>query len=117
MLPILFLFIVTACNGTPARNPQNDALLRAARAGHADTVKSLLNTPETDVNAKDENGATPLIEAARNGHDDVVGVLLVARADVKAKDNQGKTALMYASEGGHSETVELLKQAGAAESR
>ena len=64
---------------------------------------------------KDENGATPLIEAARLGHDDVVQALLVARADVKAKDKRGKTALMYASEGGHNEIVKLLGQAGALE--
>lgn len=116
-MPILLLFAITACNGNSAKNPQNDALMRAARAGHADTVKSLLNTPDVDVNVRDENDSTPLIEAARNGHDDVVGVLLIARADVNAKDKFGKTALMYASEGGHSESVELLKQAGAAEKR
>lgn len=97
------------------RTPESDALLRAARAGHADTVKTTLASPAADVNARDENGATPLIEAARGGHDDVVRALLIARADVKAKDNRGKTALMYASEGGHNEIIKLLGQAGALE--
>lgn len=117
---LLLVLISAACGGgvpttKETRTPESDALLRAARAGHADTVKTTLAAPGADVNVRDENGATPLIEAARGGHDDVVQALLVARADVKVKDNQGKTALIYASEGGHNEIVKLLRQAGAAE--
>jgi ankyrin repeat protein len=92
-------------------SPETDALLRAARAGNADTVKSLLTSPNVDVNGVDADGNTALIEAARFGHDDVVAVLLIARADVSAKNKQGKTALMLASEGGHDECVRLLTQA------
>ena len=111
------LLALAACGQSQetARSPENDALMRAARAGHADTVKSLLNSPGVNVDARDENGSTPLIEAARNGHDGVVEALLIARADVKAKDKQGKTALMYASEGGHTASVGLLRRAGATE--
>ena len=95
------------------RTPETDALLRAARAGNADTVKVLLVSPNVDVNARDEHGNTPLIEAARFGHDEVVAALLTAKADVKAKNDEGKTALMLAAEGGHDETVRVLTQAGA----
>ena len=111
----LALIGCSANNTQTARSPENDALLRAARAGHADTVKNLLTTPNLDVNAKDERGNTALIEASRFGHDDVVQALLVAKADVKMRNSDGKTALMLASEGGHTQTVQLLKQAGAAE--
>jgi uncharacterized protein len=90
---------------------ETDALLRAARAGNADTVKSLLTSPNVDVNGVDADGNTALIEAARFGHDDVITALLVARADVSVKNKQGKTALMLASEGGHDECVRLLTQA------
>jgi len=90
---------------------ETDALLRAARAGNADTVKSLLASPNVDVNGVDADGNTALIEAARFGHDDVITALLVARANVNAKNKQGKTALMLASEGGHDECVRLLTQA------
>ena len=86
-------------------------LLRAARAGNADTVKSVLASPNVDVNGVDADGNTALIEAARFGHDDVITALLVARADVSTKNKQGKTALMLASEGGHDECVRLLTQA------
>lgn len=98
-----------------ARNPETDALLQAARAGHADTVKSLLAGGRADINGRDERGNTPLIEAARAGHDDVVQALLVARADPNAKNDGGQTALSLAAAGGHDEVIRLLKQAGASQ--
>lgn len=97
------------------RSPETDALLQAARTGHADTVRSLLTGGTADVNGKDERGNTPLIEAARAGHDDVVQALLVARADASAKNDQGQTALALAALGGHDKVVRLLRQAGAVE--
>ncbi len=105
----------TAKTTPESRSPESDALLRAARGGHADTVRATLNAPGVDINVRDESGSTPLIEAARFGHDDVVQALLIAGADTKVKDQQSKTALMYASAGGHAETVKLLRQAGASE--
>ena len=119
ILTVLFavslLFAVQGCSTTKraSRSSETDALLRAARAGNADTVKTLLASPNVDVNGVDEQGNTPLIEAARFGHNDVVTALLIARADTKLKNNEGKTALMLAAEGGHDETVRVLTQAGA----
>jgi ankyrin repeat protein len=109
------MFTVQACGVAKraTRSQETDALLRAARAGNADTVKALLASPNVDVNGVDEHGNTPLIEAARFGHDEVVTALLIAKADMKAKNDEGKTALMLAAEGGHDETVRRLTQAGA----
>ncbi|MGH9944400.1 MAG: ankyrin repeat domain-containing protein [Pyrinomonadaceae bacterium] len=113
---LLLAFIGCAADRTPtARSPETDALMRAARGGHADTIKNLLASPGADVNAKGERGDTALMEAARFGHDDAVRALLVAQSDVRARNEDGKTALMLAAEGGHTQTVQLLKQAGAAE--
>lgn len=117
------LFVVVAlalcvfgCNTArrATTTPETDALLRAARVGNADTVRSLLASPNVDVNGVDADGNTALIEAARFGHDDVVTALLIAKADVNAKTRDGKTALMLAAEGGHDETVRILTQAGSA---
>ena len=46
------------------RSPETDALLRAARAGNADSVRPLLASPNVDINGIDEHGNTPLIQAA-----------------------------------------------------
>jgi ankyrin repeat protein len=113
---VLLLFAVQGCGVAKraTRSSETDALLRAARAGNADTVRALLASPNVDVNGIDEHGNTPLIEAARFGHDEVVTALLMAKADIKTKNDEGKTALMLAAEGGHDETVRMLTQAGAA---
>jgi ankyrin repeat protein len=109
------LFVIAGCNVAKraTRSPETDALLRAASAGNADTVRTLLASSNVDVNGIDDHGNTALIQAARYGHDEVVTTLLIAKADVKIKNNEGKTALMLASEGGHDETVRVLTQAGA----
>ena len=98
-------------------SPETDALLRAARMGNADTVKSLLASPNVNVNGVDADGNTALIEAARAGHDDVVAALLIAKADVNIKNRDGKTAMMLASEGGHDEVVRLLTQASSSSTK
>lgn len=119
ILTVLFavslLFAIQGCSTAKraSRSSETDALLRAARAGNADTVRTLLASPNVDVNGVDEHGNTPLIEAARFGHDEVVTALLIAKADPRVKNNEGKTALMLAAEGGHDETVRVLTQAGA----
>ncbi len=109
------LFVVGGCSvGKRAiRSPETDALLRAASAGNADTVRTLLVSPNVDVNGIDDHGNTPLILAARLGHDEIVTALLIAKADEKIRNDEGKTALMLAAEGGHDETVRALTQAAA----
>ena len=113
-LAIVFsiLLIAAGCRNS-TRSTETDALLRAASAGNADTVRALLASPNVDVNGTDDQGNTPLIQAARFGHDEVVRALLIAKADVKIKNNEGKTALTVAAEGGHDQTVAVLTQAGA----
>ena len=109
------LFVIVGCSvpKRAMRSPETDALLRAAAAGNADTVRTLLGSPNVDVNGIDDQGNTPLIQAARFGHDEVVMALLIAKADVNIKNDEGKTALMLAAEAGHDETVRALTQAGA----
>jgi ankyrin repeat protein len=110
---LLFGFVGCSVAKRASRSSETDALLRAATAGNADTVRALLASPNVDVNGIDEHGNTPLILAARSGHDDAVTALLIAKADVNVKNDEGKTALMLAAEGGHDETVRALTQAGA----
>jgi ankyrin repeat protein len=115
IIVILLLFTFAGCSVAKraSRSPETDALLRAASAGNADTVRTLLASPNIDVNGIDDHGNTSLIQAARFGHDEVVTALLMAKAELKAKNDEGKTALMLAAEGGHDDTVRVLTQAGA----
>ena len=110
---VALCLIVAGCAHQRTRNTQTDALFRATVEGNTDMVKSLLSSPGADVNATNERGSTPLLEAARYGHEDICRVLIAAGADVKAKDRDGKTALMLAVQGDHDQVVRVLKQAGA----
>jgi uncharacterized protein len=115
-LLLLIVPLIAGCNRAShaTRTPETDALFRAVSAGSPDTVMALLNSGKVDVNAVDEHGNTPLIEAARFGHDKIVTALLLAHADPLIKNDEGKTALMLASEGGHDETVRVLTHSGVA---
>lgn len=107
--------IVVSCARERVRNTQTDALFRATVEGNTDMVRSLLSSPGADVNATDERGSTPLLEAARYGHEDISRLLIAAGANLKAKDKDGKTALMLAVQNNHDDVVRVLKEAGATE--
>ena len=56
------------------------------------------------MNAKDLNGQTALMMAAKEGHTEVVKVLL-AGADVDIQDKYGDTALMIAALESHTDAM------------
>ncbi len=62
----------------------------------AETVKSLLDKG-ADINALDEEGATPLIEAAGFGRLAIVKMLLQRGANLETRSNSGGTALHAAA--------------------
>jgi ankyrin repeat protein len=49
-----------------------------------------------DVNARDNNGVTPLHIAAENGNCDLVSILIANGADVNVKDKAGESPLARA---------------------
>lgn len=112
---VTLCLIFAGCGQQPARDTQSVALFQATREGNTDMVKSLVSGQGVNVNATDQRGSTPLLEAARYGHEDICLVLIAAGANVKARDNDGKTALMLAIQGNHDDVVRILKQAGATE--
>jgi ankyrin repeat protein len=67
---------------------------------------------EANVNAANNNGDTPLHEAALNGHKDVANLLLAHKADVNARNHKGDTPLHAATVSGHDEVAELLREYG-----
>lgn len=48
--------------------------------------------------------------AAREGHPDIVRILVDKGADINIKDKNGRTALMWAIENGHSDVVQVFKE-------
>ena len=66
-----------------------------------------------DINAKDDNNETPLIQAFYAGSDYTLELIITSGANVNVKDRYGHTALDIAKLSGDSETIELLKKYGA----
>ncbi|MBK9130781.1 MAG: ankyrin repeat domain-containing protein [Gammaproteobacteria bacterium] len=117
-------------HGADIRLPNRDGDtpgIAAARAGNLDVMRALL-AKGLDPNRNDppltrgymittlvNNGAPAplLVEAARNGQVDMIGLLLDAGAAPDARDAGGRTALHWAVENGYAEAVELLLAHGA----
>jgi len=77
-----------------------------------EVIRALLKA-KASVNAKSEDGMTPLMFAAQNGKNEHFGDLLAAGADLNAVDNDNWTALMCAAFYSSSFCVTDLLKAGA----
>ena len=91
------------------------ALIDAAEEGNIEAVKQHL-AAGMDVNAKDEDGVTPLHEAALWGHNEVAELLIANGAEVNAiivsGRNKGKTPLDLAIWRKKTTTADLLREHG-----
>lgn len=91
------------------------ALHEALRAQDADAVAQLLARGAEPgwIDARDEEGWTPIHRASRRGLTSVLAHLLRAGADVKATLSDGTDALFLAVMAGSPAALELLTRAGA----
>jgi uncharacterized protein len=88
---------------------QRTALFYAASGTNVESVDSLLRAG-ADVNVKDgQEGWTPIMVAASEGHPAVVQKLLEKNPELLLRDVDGDSALDFAVQKGHREVVELLK--------
>jgi uncharacterized protein len=79
-------------------------------------VTELLLANQADINDKNNDGFTPLYEAAgceKAGCKEVMELLLTNKADVNSKDIDGSTPIKLAAK--HKDVVELLRQHGGSE--
>ncbi|KAK2504767.1 hypothetical protein MC885_003335 [Smutsia gigantea] len=89
----------------------HSALYSAARNGHTDCVRLLLNA-EAQVNAADKRGFTPLCAAAAQGHFKCVELLIAYDANINHAAAEGQTPLYLACKNGNKECIKLLLEAG-----
>ena len=75
---------------------KNNDLLEASENGHTEVVKHLVEK-KASLEAKDNDGRTPLHLASRAGKIEVVKLLVERKADLDSKDNFGYTPLSLAS--------------------
>ena len=116
-------------------NDKNEALREAAKYGHMDCVKALIEAgadvnEATDVgdsgvakNGRKEESRSraksmkyynpPLYYAAENGHVQIVKYLIEKGANVNAGSMYDKTALICAVRNGHEHVVKCLVESGA----
>jgi ankyrin repeat protein len=69
-------------------------------SGDLESVKRLIWFG-VDINKKDSNGSTALIQSSLNGHFDIVRELIRAGADVNIKNSREITPLTMAAERGY----------------
>lgn len=90
---------------------QKDVQLRNVASEGKDERVTFWLKNGANINAKSRNdGATPLIRAATNGHTNIVNSLIYNGANVNIQDNKGDTALIKASKVGLIYTVESLSK-------
>jgi ankyrin repeat protein len=125
----LELVTLLASFGADVNIPTNDGttpLFSAAARGHDRVAAALVSLGaavdtrrtdaqwtrhligEFDLDPAEEGRWTPLMIAARNGHLEVVKVLLKGGASVGAKLSDGRTALSLAAARGHANVAAML---------
>lgn len=90
-------------------------LLQASHRGFTDIVELILKRKPSKeyLDSASEEGVSPLVAAASEGHIEVVERLIKGGADVNFKDQDGTSAVMSAAARGHVKAVKLLIDAKA----
>jgi len=100
-----------------ARSPVDSMtpLIFSSYMGSLEAVKLLLNQKGTDVNAREENGATALYAASQQGYEAVVLALIERGASLNIARNDGDLPLTVACQQGNVETLKILREKGGAD--
>ncbi len=93
----------------------------ALKGGYYKTAEDLIVNPQINVNAKGIGGLTPLMLAAVNGYENLVGMLIDRGVETNSRDDEGRSALDHVKIYGwprsavHDRIVEMLLRNGAGE--
>ncbi|MDA7676812.1 ankyrin repeat domain-containing protein [bacterium] len=98
--------MLVACAASKKQNIWEDVV-----ANDTDTIVMLIALGQ-NVNAKDDDGSTPLHYASAKSNKEVTELLIVESADVNAKDEDGETPLDFANKVKRFKTAALLRKHG-----
>jgi len=92
----------------------NQALILAGQMRKESIELALLKMPTIDTGFKEENVRRLLIQAARDGREDIVLEILYShKIEADVQDIDGRTPLSHAAETGRRAVIELLMERGA----
>ena len=94
------------------RRDIEERLRAAATLGDTEEVEQLL-AANADIETADEDGRTPLIEAAWRGYGRIAMKLLQAGAQLDKADRSGNAPIAWAAINGHTNLIVMLIEAGA----
>lgn len=107
----LCIFIASSLATPGLAAPTLDDLFKAVKANDLREVRGHLDQG-MDPNSTNRQGYSILMEAAREGHTDMVGFLIDRKARLNQRNAVGESALMLAAFKGSLETVRLLHTRG-----
>lgn len=115
LLAAIVFFLAGLLHGTAFAAPgkSSKALNEAAEQGDLSKVKTLLKKNKIDLNAQDDTGMTPLMNAALGGNLDITKFLLSKKVKLELKNNGGETALAFAVTNDNFDVAMELIKAGA----
>ena len=91
----------------------NTVFLAAAEHGNTEALelfcRPLYKNSMFDINSANHDGDTPLLMAARKGHQEAVELLLEQGADLRHCNRLGRSALLEAAENGHMAVLAMLQ--------
>lgn len=99
-------------NNVEQKRNEQPALSYAAENGLHSAVTKLLKIEGIQVDGRDSNNATPLLHAAREGHKEVMEILLARpEVDVNAEDDDKETPYSQAKklDKNHKDRKEIMK--------
>ncbi len=112
---VILSFFLTQCAGNNVRiHDRSENLFFQVAIGDLEKVRKLLRAGY-NVNQPEDtfDRLTPLMIAAKEGHAEMVELLLSFRANTNAVSHNGHTALMLASYHRYPKVVKILLDAGA----